>query len=425
MQTGSVNLSSDASLSYAEDLGSCRFIVLAVKSVWQHYVPVGDVLRLLDVFRRMVNDSIRIGLLNDASSPRRLSLLSYNQLAHYDSPSCYKLCAISRAAGILAARKKSVRRGFPTRTPYAVRQQLVSCYSFKIENGELKIPLSRGKRFSIPLTRHTVEIISQPGVKVRSFTLTQNRLSLCIARDTPIIECASTVGVDRNLRNLTVGNDNQTQRYNLSKSVRIANTTVRIVSSFTRDDDRIRTGLASRYGQRRTARVGHLLHTATKTIVAVAVQQKTAIVLENIEGIRSLYRKGNGQGRKYRGRMNGWSFGEVQRQIEYKARWVGLPVIRLSRRETRGSSVSCPRCGERLQSDKQLVRKLWCGKCRVVMDRDMVAAVNLARRGRVRFARSRPLIEAQGGAVEAMKGNPTTTAIPGVDALKLTHQTKS
>ena len=62
------------------------------------------------------------------------------------------------------------------------------------------------------------------------------------------------------------------------------------------------------------------------------------------------------------------------------------------------------------------------------MDRDMVAAVNLARRGRVRFARSRPPIlleEAQGGAVEAVKGNPTPTVIPGVDAPKLTQPTKS
>src|SRR5438876_10404483 len=201
---------------------------------------------------------------------------------------------------------------------------------------------------------------------------------------------------------------------------------MRMVASFKRDDDRIRTGLASKYGQRRTARVGHLLHSATKSIVAMAVERREAIVLETIEGIRSLYRKGNGQGRKYRGRMNGWGFGEAHRRIEYKARWVGLPIIRLSRRETRGSSISCPRCGERLQSDKRLERKLWCGKCRVVMDRDQVAAVNLARRGRVRFARSRPPIaEAQGRAVEAMKGNPTPTVIPGVDAPKLTQPTKS
>ncbi|TMI47773.1 hypothetical protein E6H20_10410 [Candidatus Bathyarchaeota archaeon] len=293
------------------------FIVLAFKSVWQYYAPTGDVFQLLDVFRQMVNDSIRTVLLNGACSLRMLSLLSYNQLARYDSPSCYKLCAISRAAGILAARKKSVRRGLPTKTPYAVRQQLVSCYGFEIRNGALRFPVSRGRRFSIPLTKHVLEIISQPGVKVRSFTLTRSKLSLCITRDTPMIEWASTVGVDRNLRNLTVGNDDQTRHYDLSKCVRIAKTTVRIVASFTRDDARIRTD---------------------------------------------------------RGRMNGWSFGEAQRQIEYKARWVGLPIIRLFRRETRGSSVSCPRCGERLQSDKRLERKLWCGKCRVVLDRDMVCS---------------------------------------------------
>jgi hypothetical protein len=99
--------------------------VVAMKSVWQQYAPTRDVLGLLEVFRRMVNESIRIGIANDVSSLRRLSLLSYNQLAQYDSPSCYKLSAISRAAGILASRKKSLKRGLPTRTPYSVRQQLV------------------------------------------------------------------------------------------------------------------------------------------------------------------------------------------------------------------------------------------------------------------------------------------------------------
>jgi putative transposase len=368
----------------------------------------------LDTFRRMVNESIRMGLSNDASSLRRLSLLSYNQLAHYDSPSYYKLCAISQAAGILASRKKSLRRGFPTREPYAVRHYLVSCYGFRLKTGGLEIPISRGKRLSIPLAKHTLAVISQPDITIRSFTLTRNRLCLCIARDTPRIEPVSTVGVDRNLRNLTAGNDEYSHHYDLSETVRIAKTTVRIVASFRRDDVRTRRSVASKYGQRRTARVRNLLHNATRIIVAVAAQRREAIVLENIQGIRSLFEKGNGQGRKYRGWMNGWSFGEAQRQIEYKAKWIGLPVIRLSRRETRGSSVTCPRCGERLQSDKRLWRKLWCRKCRVVMDRDRVAAVILARRGRVRFARSRPpmLLEAQGGAVEAVKENPDTYGNP-------------
>ena len=230
------------------------------------------------------------------------------------------------------------------------------------------------------------------------------------------------MGVDRNLRNLTAGNDEWVSRYDLSETVRIVKTTGRIVASFIRDDARLRRLVSSKYGERRRDRTSQILHNTTKTIVAKAVERREAIVLEDIRGIRSLYRRGIWQGRKYRHRMNAWSFSQAQKQIEYKARWTGLPVIRLSRRETRGSSVSCPRCGERLQGDKRLERKLWCEKCRMVMDRDRVAAINLARRGRVRFARSRPPInEAQGGAVEAMKGNPTPTVIPGVDAPKLTY----
>src|SRR5206468_1330732 len=173
---------------------------------------------------------------------------------------------------------------FATRTPYAVRQQLVSCYRFRVKNIGLEIPIARGRHISIPLTRHTLDIISQPRVKVRSFTLTRNRLSLCIARDVAPVECVSAVGVDRNLRNLTVGNDEETRHYDLSETVRIASTTMHIVASFRRDDARIRTVIASKYGLRRTARTGHLLHNATRTIVALAVQQRTAIVLENIEG---------------------------------------------------------------------------------------------------------------------------------------------
>ena len=123
--------------------------------------------------------------------------------------------------------------------------------------------------------------------------------------------------------------------------------------------------------------------------------------------------------------MNAWSFAEAQRQIEYKSRWNSLPIIRLSKHETRGSSIVCPRCGERLQSDKYLKRKLWCEKCRYVMDRDMVAVVNLSKRGRLRFDRSQPTAQAQGGAVEAVMGNPTPTVILGVDAPKLTYPTIS
>jgi transposase len=116
--------------------------------------------------------------------------------------------------------------------------------------------------------------------------------------------------------------------------------------------------------------------------------------------------------------MNGWSFAEIKRQIEYKAAWEGVLVVTLSRFATRGTSVTCFQCGERLQESRQLKRKVWCEKCRTMFDRDEVAAVNIARRGRLRFDRSK------GEAVEAMVQESdapmeTGKVILKVDASKL------
>jgi putative transposase len=396
--------------------------LLALKSVKQRYQPTPEIVRLLSLFRHMVNDCIQIGILSDVTALKRLSLLSWPQRRSYKCPTYYKACAVSRAAGILAARKKSLRRGVSTRDPYSIKPQITAYQGFKIRNGALQVPVGPRRYNYLPLNEYTLSVLSQPGVIVRSFTLTETSLSICISKEVPEIKCSETIGVDRNLRNLTAGNDERAIQYDLSLTVRIAQTTSRIVGSLKRYDSRIRERLASKYGRRQRARTRHLLHNATKRIVAEAVESREAIVLENIEGVRRLYRKGNYQGRRYRRRMNGWSYAEAQRRIEYKGRWSGLPVIRLSRKETEGTSVICPRCGERLQEDARIRRKLWCGKCRLMMDRDVVAAINISRRGRLRFDRSWTPKESQGGAVEAVKGNPTATVILRVDAPKSSNE---
>jgi len=387
-------------------------------------MPSDSVLKLLELFRQMVNECIKTGLASNVSSLKTLSLKAYHEFEHYDIPSYYKLCAISRASGILASRKKSLRRGMPTRSPYSAKQQLISCYGFKFDanNMILRMPLGRREFFEISLNRHTQEILSGPALRVRSFTLTASTLSICFSKEVQEIECTRTAGVDRNLRNITYGNDSMVKRYNLSKCVKIVEMTREVVASFKRNDVRIRKRIASKYGLRRRNRTGNVLHNITKNIVETAVKNREAIVVEDIKGIKNLYRRRNCQGTKYRGMMNSWAFWEVQRQIEYKARWLGVQIIRLTKGETRNTSTICPRCGERLQFGQN--RKLWCPSCRMWEDRDMVAVKNLSRRGLLRFGSSLPLNDkAKGGAVEAVMGNPTTTAILGVDAPKLGLQT--
>jgi len=396
-----------------------------LKSVRQNYEPSEEVLNLLQTFRMMTNDCIRIGLANNASGLKGLSLLCYKELSRCNIVRYYKLHAISRAAGILASRKKSIRRGMPTKDPYAVRPQLVSCYGFKVENGVLKVPLGARRYFDVPLNGHTQKILSEAGLKVRSFTLTASSVSLTVCKEVKEIECTRTVGLDRNLRNLTFGDEGRVVQYDLSKAVKIAGTTREIVGSFKRNDVRIRRRIASKYGRRRRNRVNHLLNCATKQIVEEAYDGREAIVLEDIRGIRRLYARGNGQGGEFRGRMNSWSFGEAQRQVEYKAKWRGVPVIHLTKGETRGTTMECARCGERLQvaqrDDPRRRRELWCPRCKGWVDRDVNAVMNQSRRGRLRFDRSLPE-GAEGEACEAMKGNPTTPVVLRVDASKMTRR---
>jgi putative transposase len=237
------------------------------------------------------------------------------------------------------------------------------------------------------------------------------------------LECAGTEGVDRNLRNLTVGDYNNVVQYDLSKAVDITENTQSIIKSFKRNDVRIRKRLYSKYGLRRKNRTNQLLHHVSKTIVGKTKESKTAIVFEDIRYIRRLYQRGNYQGRSYRGRLNSWSFAEIKRQIEYKSAWEGVPIIQLSVKETRGTSQLCPRCGKKITQVDRKTRQLWCAECKKWMDRDVVAAMNLSIKGLARFASSKGLAD------EAMKGNvERDLVILRVDASKLSrirHQPKT
>jgi putative transposase len=123
--------------------------------------------------------------------------------------------------------------------------------------------------------------------------MTEDTLSLCIAKD--IVEekegktvIQGTIGIDRNLRNVTVGNEEQVTYYDVSKIVEIAENTRSIVRSFKRDDLRTRREIASKYGKRRRERTRQIHNNVSKRIVDEARRSKQAIVFEDITGIRRL-----------------------------------------------------------------------------------------------------------------------------------------
>ena len=378
----------------------------AVKAVQQHYTPSAEILLMLEQFRQMLNDCVRIGLTENMTGLKSLSTKAYGQLAVYDAMSYYKICAISKATGILRNYRKARKKDPETKEPYARHPQLTTCYGFKIraKAGVLLLPFKPKQPLPIPLNAHVLHVLSEPGIQVRSVTLTDQHMSIAYAKEVETIQPHGLIAIDRNLDNLTAADlEGHVTRQNLTRATEIKATYREIRSHMRRNDMRIRQRVTGKYGRKQRGKVKQILHHASKRIVLDAKRKEFGIVMEKLTGIRKLYRKGNGQGRMYRGRMNSWSYGELQRQIEYKARWEGIPIIYVN---PSGTSMKCSMCGSRMKPEEN--RQLKCRSCGFTVDRDVNAARNILARG-VRFA---PFASA-GEAMEAVQRRP-------VDADELT-----
>jgi putative transposase len=356
----------------------------------------------------------------------------YGTLKGAKLPSCYKVAAITRACAVLKSRRKSQRRGVSTEHPKPLRPAICIISGFFITaKGRLFIPLERDRYVDVQLNRHVQEKLAR--MELRSLTVTQDAISFCYSDDVKPLPSRSIYGIDRNEKNLTFGNRKKVVQIDLSRTVSIRQRTREILSSFKRNDARVRRKLSHKYWRRAGNRTNQILHAATNLVVDYAVENGATLALEDLKGIRKMYRKGSGQGSDYRFRMNSWPYSKAYHMLEYKSLWRGITVIPLTKADTHGSSSVHSACGKRLHGplmgDAVHRRMQWCQSCKVWVDRDANAVVVLSDRGLARFASSLPRPEGrpqqalkvgeEGLAGEAMKGNGPQTLILRVDASKL------
>lgn len=69
------------------------------------------------------------------------------------------------------------------------------------------------------------------------------------------------------------------------------------------------------------------------------------------------------------------SFGELVRQLEYKADWYGRTLVKVDK--DFASTLICSSCGHKLDEMRLDVRHWTCPKCHAEHDRDINAAINI------------------------------------------------
>lgn len=115
--------------------------------------------------------------------------------------------------------------------------------------------------------------------------------------------------------------------------------------------------------------VRDLNHKISKKLVEIAVSEKSGIRFERLTGIR----QNRKQAKSFRYSINSWSYYQLQKFVQYKARMCGIEVAYLAPAYTSKSCSICGTLGERTQ------KKFSCPSCGHVDHADVNAAFNIGK----------------------------------------------
>ena len=275
----------------------------------------------------MVNEAIRIG--------HRLGLKTRNDFSAGLVPTTQirrnvcKVCSsghLMLPLRLLRQHRTVLKKNPNAKLPYMKKAMLeLDCQFYCIRDGDdggvIRIPLCLGEYIHIPLQRHMLERIN--GMKTGSIRITPGRLYISYSKTVkPVAEPPGWVGLDLNEENITAHDSlGNTTVFDIGRIRKTREKYVYKTSRFKRNDVRKRRKVTEKYGAKQKNLTDDVLHKVALFIILSGF----GVIMEDLTGIRKMYRKGNGQGSRFRGRMNAWPFYRLRKFIEYKAGWVGTP----------------------------------------------------------------------------------------------------
>jgi len=183
------------------------------------------------------------------------------------------------------------------------------------------------------------------------------------------------IAVDVNENAIVYGNDDFIERFETNEGI----IRTRYFLKRRRIQSKIRSrGLRARllekYRDREWRRIKEIYHKAVKRIIDKAKEADVKIII--MEDLKHLNRKNTGS-KELNGRLHRWSYSRFQKILEYQAKLCGLHVKYVN---PRGTSKTCPICGDELEESSNGRRLRKCQRCGLEEDRDIIAVRNLTRR---------------------------------------------
>jgi putative transposase len=369
-----------------------------IKAVAFEYEPEEAVKPLLESFLTMVNHAIWIGTREGIRGRFKLIKAVYVDFKQYRLHSHYTLNACEVASAILRNHKRNGR------SPVARKRFLKldnQCY--QLTDATLRIPVKPRQFITLKLKlgEYQRKFLQDSSLKRGSITLTERKVIVAFEKThAKPVDYVSVLAYDTNELSLDGALSNRVGTKLVHADLRQVATIRaihferrrRLQSRLSHCQRKLRARLAMDRDRERR-RVDVILHQTAKKQVDLAKENNAKIVLEDLKGIRrsvnrrvrSLNRYNNRlqaisvHSKPLKRRLNSWPFRRLQAFIDYKARWIGIPLSYVPARNT---SRTCARCGclqtgQRGEQDPKTRILFHCPRCGWRCDRHLNAALNL------------------------------------------------
>ncbi len=364
-------------------------LVKSVKAIRFGYKPTPETRELLETFRMMVNHAITIALKEKIRGRFKLRGRIYHEFRErYGVVAAFPYSVAEVAWSIVKKYRMWQRR--PVARLLVMKMDSAS---YSLNYSILNLPFRKGQRILIPLEYGDYQrsFLIDTTLKMGSVTMTDTTILVAFSKETKVVEPLNMVGIDLNEKSAVLSNGT---RFDLAEVARLHTEygiRRRDFCSRHPHDERLKKKFSN--SSREKNRVRQFLNRVSNAIVQRAKESRQVIVMERLKGIRFAHQKGNSEGRGRRRRIAQWPFRELQHQIEYKAAWDGVQVEYVNPAYT---SQRCHVCGLINRNLKLTDREWQCPRCGYHLDRDLNAAINIERRGKIAcLAEVRP--GAQGG----------------------------
>ncbi len=279
--------------------------------------------------------------------------------------------AINSVIGLVKGWITLYNRGNAKEKPEITRKAVyIKNTLFSFRNGVLRISIEPKKRYlEVDLAKYSW--VPRDFDKIGGLTLTKKELIITVKKDVEP-KAEKWAPFDVNLTNITALINSEVRRYDLKPLYhihRVYEVKRQRIQRLSKLKPKTSEKLLKKYSCREKNRVKDFLHKLTTTIAKELKELRSGAILENLRSIKG--RVLNGSRRSNR-MLSKWNARDFQFMLEYKLLWNGLPVKYIN---PRNSSRTCPLCSGHMVAYEG--RSMMCEKCNIVMDRDVVAVLNL------------------------------------------------